>query len=96
MPPAPKPTSTLDLEYAKRLARAANAGAGDQYLLHLIGQACRAEPAQREPILARIAALLELSDLIDPQGQGFPIRRPRGVITAADYPSVTKTDMDDT
>ena len=90
------PTAELDLELVERQARTANGGAGDQYLLHLIGRARTCDPAGRDRILARIAAVVELSDLIDPQGQGLPIRRPRGVITAADYPSVTDTDMDDT
>jgi len=90
------PTAELDLELVERQARAANAGAGDQYLLHLIGRARSCDHDQRSAVLARIAAVLELGDLIDPQGQGLPIRRPRGVITAADYPSVTDTDMDDT
>ncbi len=87
--PAP---NEIDLKKVERQARATD----DQYLLHLIGRARTCDPAQHESILARIAAVVELIDLIDPQGQGFPIRRPRGVITAADYPSVTNTDMDDT
>jgi len=84
-------TEDIDLDQVERQARAANGGRGDQYLLYLLARARSCDAEDRNPLLARIAAVVQRMDPVD----AAPIRMPAISITASDSPSIPDSDTED-